>query len=315
MPTEIPWSLVPDRVPAVSEQVMRRAAAMGDERLARAFLWTTAASDAAIARPDLWRAAARPLPDYPFMAAGFARLPKGMVTPIWIGASEGFVFGLCLFPDGQPGESPGLLEPLTVDGAVLPVLRLPARVERHQRAGPTHPSGARIGTAACWAQAVSGGPNPTGMQGSGVLTAAHVAIEATPVTPMTPPSPHAVVGYALDAAVLCPEAIPPHASLLNVLPAAVGVDVDVHLKGARARATVLLAFQPSTHVGFTVPHRLVIDQAYASGDSGALATRAGTRDAVGLYVGTVRPVSGGLAQGVCQAMEQVTAELAIELHL
>jgi hypothetical protein len=206
---------------------------------------------------------------------------------------------------------------LQLAGETIPVLRLPAEFHRHQPAGgPPDPFGARTGTAACWAEPTPGGPNPTKLPGSGILTAAHVAIAPSAVSPMTPSSPYAVVGYAIDAAVLYPQPKSATALPLAVRSAvAVGSHVDIYARaGGSAAATVLLTFQSSIYVGVLCPHRMIIDASFAPGDSGALVKDAGTGEAVGVYTGEIVP-TGGTPRGVCQIMQQVVTELAIDLYL
>jgi hypothetical protein len=258
----------------------------------------------------------RPFPDYFWMAAGFVSIPQSLTMPSWVKTKDNFCFGLCLFPPNS-GKPPQLLEPLTVGDLKFPVISLPAEYIRHQPAGgPPDPHGAKNGTAACWAQPDPLGSNPTGLPGAGILTAAHVAIDATPVVPMTPGTPYAVVGYAIDAAVLHPEPLPTSATPLPVSSAAaVGSHVDVFPSSvATATATILLTFQPSTYVGYLCPHRMIIDVSFSPGDSGALVKDQTTQDAVGLYIGEI-VTPGGTTRGACQIMEQVVTEFAIKLYL
>jgi hypothetical protein len=177
--------------------------------------------DVAVTQPNLRQLIARPLPDYFLMAAGFVPVPEDIEKPIWVETQDGFFFGLCLFSEILPGESGSgeFVEPLMVGSTPFPVLRLPAEYTRQLPAGgPPDPHGANTGTAACWAQPTPGGSNPTGLPGVGILTAAHVAVEWTPVSPMTPSAPYGVEGYAIDAVVLHSTTLPRSAKLLNVIP-------------------------------------------------------------------------------------------------
>ena len=134
---------------------------------------------------------------------------------------------------------------------------------------------------------------------------------------MTPGTqPYAVIGYAIDAAVLYPEPLPQNPTPLNVCPAVVvGTNVDVYPRaGGHTAATILTVFQPSTYVGVLSPHRAMIDTFFSHGDSGSLVRDQANNDAVGLYIGKTTP-PGGTAQGVCQIMQQVVKELAIDLYL
>jgi hypothetical protein len=317
IPTEVPWYLVPPRV-AQPPEVEAAASTLPDERRRNAFLWTTAIVDHAIVRPDLQRLSARPNPDYPWMAAGFVPIPPGFSMPSWVKTGDGFFFGLCLLPPARQDASPEIIEPpLAVGSFKFPILRLPSQFARHQPpGGPPDPTGARTGTAACWAQPTPGGANPTALPGSGILTAAHVALKPSAVTPMTPPSPYAVVGYAIDAAVLYPEPLPASPTRLPVSPApAVGSNVDVYPRaGGSTTATILLTFQPSRYVGFLCPHRMIIDVSFVAGDSGSLVRDQSSRDAVGLYIGEI-VTPGGTARGACQIMQQVVTELALDLYI
>lgn len=313
MPVEVPWELVPDTDPSSTPQALDRASSIEDMRARRAFLWTTALVDEASQHADLWRAGHRPPQDLPWMAAGFVPLPTNLTAPVGTKSERGFVFGLCLIPSLSGGsQAPSFVRFLAVSGIKFPVFRLPGSLNRHL---PTHPTGPRSGTAACWATPTPGGKNPTGLPGSGVLTAAHVAVASAPVSGMIPATPYGVIGYAIDAIVMYPDAYPAHASRLRVRRAAtVGTNVDVHLKSGTRSATILLTFQPSAYVGFPCPHRMIIDQSFVPGDSGALVTDPGSTDAMGLYIGVVTAASGSI-RGVCQLMEQVTTELALDLYL
>jgi hypothetical protein len=133
---------------------------------------------------------------------------------------------------------------------------------------------------------------------------------------MTPATPYAVVGHAIDAAVLHPESIPSGTPRLKVhSAAAVGGLVNVFPRaGGSSSATILQSFQPSSYVGVLCPHRMIIDTSFAAGDSGSLVKDGSTNDAVGLYTGEITP-SGGTPHGVCQIMQQVVTEFAIDLYL
>ena len=322
MPTSVPWALVPARnlLPTQASLAVERAATLADDQRQVAFLWTTAIADEAISRPDIREQSARPIPDFFWMAAGFVPVPPRMEVPLGVKTQDGFFFGLCLFPSGTPAQPPEFLPSLMIGSIKFPVLRLPSAYTRHVPAGgPPDPIGAHgavTGTTACWAQPIVNGPNPTGLPGTGILTAAHVAVTAAAITPMTPSSPYAVVGYAIDAAVLYPERLPPTAAPLAVNPAAaVGSDVDVFpAAGGSTTATILMTFQPTIYVGFLCPHRMIIDTSFVAGDSGSLVKDHTSHDATGLYIGEILPV-GGTAMGACQIMQQVATELGIELYL
>ncbi|MGH7118846.1 MAG: hypothetical protein ACREFP_07640 [Acetobacteraceae bacterium] len=318
MPVNVPWALVPEQSPSVPGAIQETASVLSDALQRRAFLWTTALVDHALARPDLRRAALRHRPETSFwMAAGFVAVPRGMGVPRDVARQDGFFFGLCVFPAAVPGRSPEFLESLQVGERRFPILSLPAYFLRHcPIGGPPDPRGARSGAAACWAEPTPGGVNPTNLQGSGILTAAHVAIDAMAVAPMAPPTPHGVVGYAIDAAVLYPAPRPPEANPLRVrAAAAVGAQVNVYPQAGGARAaTILLAFQPSAFVGVLCPHRLIIDLPFAPGDSGALVKDRATSEALGIYIGAIA-AQGGPNRGACQIMQQVVTELAIDLYL
>jgi hypothetical protein len=239
-------------------------------------------------------------------------MPSGFPT------KDGFCFGLCLFPSASGGAQPEIIDPPLVVGTFkFPILRLPSEFTRHQPpGGPPDPTGAKNGTGACWAEPTPGGGNPTVLPGAGILTAAHVALKPAPVTPMTPASPYAVVGYAIDAAVLYPEPLPDNATRLPVsAAAAVGSNVDVYPRaGGSATATILLTFQPSLYIGFLCPHRMIIDTSFVPGDSGSLVRDSSSNDAVGLYIGEII-TPGGTARGACQIMQQVVTELALDLYI
>jgi hypothetical protein len=319
VPISVPWDLVPPNreIPSPAPNLLTAADALEDRRHRDVFLWTTTIVDRALAQPDFKRLSARPSPEFFWMAAGFVPIPPGMHVPNSVQAQDNFFFGLCLLPPPFPEQSPEFLLPLVVGVRKFPVLRLPAAFYRHHpHGGPPDPYGANTGTAACWAQPTAGGPNPTGLPGAGILTAAHVAIDAVPVAPMIPSSPYAVVGYAIDAAVLCPATLPNGTAVLNVSPAvAVGSNVDVYLRaGGSQSATILLTFQPSVYSGFLCPHRMIVDTSFNPGDSGALAKDQATQEAVGLYTGEIVP-TGGPPRGTCQIMQQVVTELAIDLYL
>jgi hypothetical protein len=318
---EVPWNLVPPSgmQPTPSPQVEAAASTLPDEQLRNTFLWTTAIVDHAIERSDLQRLSARPNPDYPWMAAGFVPIPPGFPMPNWVPTRDDFFFGLCLLPPAAQDAYPEIIEPPLVVGSFkFPILRLPSQFERHQPpGGPPDPTGAKIGTGACWAQPTPGGANPTALPGSGILTAAHVPLALpSAVTPMTPPTPYAVVGYAIDAAVLYPEPLPASRTRLPVSPApAVGSNVDVYPRaGGWTTATILLTFQPSRYVGFLCPHRIIIDLSFVPGDSGSLVRDHSSSDAVGLYIGEII-TPGGTARGACQIMQQVVTELALDLYI
>jgi len=317
---EIPWPLVPPLPDtALVARIQGRDLGAFESGQARsAYIWTTLIAETAVLQDALWGMAARKHPDYPWMAAGFVPIPEGLTVPDAIERRNDFFFGLCLFPPLQTGDEPQFVPPLVVAGRPIPVLSVPAEFSPHAPpGGPPDPHGAAMGTAACWAEAKPGGSNPTNLQGTGILTAAHVAVEATARPGMTPSTAHAVTGFAIDAAVMSPSPRPTSASQLAVCPAvAVGTNVDVFPRaGGSPTATILMTFQPSNYIGKLCPHRMVIDTSFLRGDSGSLARDASPpHDAVGLYIGAIRP-KGSPARGACQLLEQVVAELDIDLYL
>ncbi|MBW6397925.1 hypothetical protein KPL78_08720 [Roseomonas sp. HJA6] len=308
----------------LSEALRSRVEAIPRDPERRAFLWATLIVNAALTRGDLWLASRRDPPELPFMSAGFVAIPSGVEPPAGVHHMDGYFFGLCLSPSASRFLSVTFLEPLRVAETSVPVLAMPAEFQRHQAPpGLVHPmSGSTAaGTSACWARPSAGVANPMRLGGDGILTAAHVAVHHVAST-VTPSGVHAVAGFAIDAAVLEPVVIPAGVNLLPVATAvAPGTKVDVHLDparhpgGALVTATILRTFQSAIYANVMVPQRIVIDAACTHGDSGALITLHGQREAVGLYVGDLVPIGGGPTRGVGQWMQQVVTELAIDLYL
>lgn len=321
MPTSVPWGIVPGlgAPPAGLPLPPPARAVEGAEpgTWQRAHAWTRMIGEAAMLRGDVWQAAQRQVSEAPLMGAGFARVPEGLEAPV--PAEYGFLFGFCVFTAPGHEARPGFLPPLRVGEALFPLLVVPAQyAPRMPRGGPADPTdslGVAQGTAACWARAKPGGPNPMGLTGDGIPTAGHVAMTISAVAGMTPGVVHAVSGFAIDAAVMCPAPAPSSASALAVGPSVVGASVDVYtLAGGFTPATVLLDFQPAGYFGKNCPHRAIIDRGFVPGDSGSLARDSQTGDGIGIYIGDVHP-AGAPTQGACQLLGQVTAEFDIDLFL
>ena len=239
--------------------------------------------------------------------------------PVNVKTQDGFFFGLCLLPPKGPGEVPELLAPLPVGGLSFPVLRLPTEFTRHQPpGGPPDPSGAKTGTAACWAEPTPNGPNPTLLPGAGVLTAAHVVFDVTAYAPMAPgtPPPYAVVGYAIDAAALYPEPLPQNPTPLNVCPTVVvGTNVDVYPRAGDSTAADYSHGLPALCICWgSVPSSNDDRHIFFTRRQWFVGKGPASKDAIGLYIGKTTP-PGGTAQGVCQIMQQVVKQLAIDLYL
>lgn len=321
MPTSVPWGIVPvlGAPPAgLPSPPPVRAVEGSEPRIWQgAHAWTRLMGEAAVRRSDVWQAARRPVSEAPLMGAGFVRVPEGLEAP-WP-VEDGFLFGFCVFTAPGPPARPAFLEPLRVGEVLFPLLILPAeyvpRMPMGWPADPTDSLGVAQGTAACWARAKLGGLNPLGLTSDGILTAAHVAMTISSVPGMSPGAAYAVSGFAIDAAVMCPDHAPPGARALTVGPSVVGASVNVHTQlGGFTPATVLLDFQPTAYFGKNCPHRAIIDRAFVGGDSGSLARDSRTGEGIGIYIGDVHP-PGVKAQGACQLLEQVTAELDIDLYL
>jgi len=322
MPTLVPWELVlklgdPPRERLPEPPSLRRIDSVEPAIWQRAHLWTRSIGDAAAQRHDVWEAARRPVSEAPLMGAGFVRVPPALYCPF--PKADDFIFGFCVFADPKRAGEPAFLPPLNVADEYFPLLVLPAGYTPHMPPlgppDPTDSTGIVRGTAACWARAKPGGPNPTGLSGDGILTAGHVAMSVSAVPGMTPGAVHAVAGFAIDAAVLAPETAPSQALKLAIGPSVVGASVDVYTQsGGFTSATVLLDFQPTGYFGKNCPHRAIIDLGFAPGDSGSLVRDSQAGDGIGIYIGDVHP-PGGPVQGACQLLEQVTAEFGIDLFL
>jgi hypothetical protein len=318
------WSLVPKEKPpgTTDSQLVAAERAQLDARQTQAYLWalyllaTLRRTPLRVSYPGVYlNLASPPVID---ISAGF--IPFFKESPLmnspWItGASlvtkgdQNFSFGLVIGID----ENTPWVVPFDILVRDFPIIVVQRRIKYH---APPHPASV---SSACYVR--PGITSSGAMWSNGILIARHVlssvgfAIGAS--VPMATGRTLSVADLDgntnIDAAILDCGTLPSSASSLKLSGAhAPGTRVTVRTANHGSfSADILRICDDPKYFGNMISHRVFIDHAGVSGDSGSLVSTQSTNEAIGIYIGET---GASPNEGIVQSMRQVVKYFDIDLY-
>jgi len=314
-PQQIEWLIPSDYPPEqlVSSTQWELSLSLENELLRRSFLWANAIVSAG------FQSMAPVEPGLSHFSAGFVTASSEQLLGLDFPSAAGFTFGAYVLIRGR--ELKSSLQTLTVGDHRIPLVVNYGDFEHH--GGPPHPVN---GSGTCWVRNNSKGVHTWT---SGILTCRHV-INGLPLwTPITlePSGEHNLPTsatladfdeFTIDASILevGESDWPNHILPMPIQrPAAPGQGVEFKDRnGSVQTGSVLRVFYFPTYAGNLFGQRVIADCYGTAGDSGSLLMVSGSRQGVGIYMGTIPDGQGG-KEGIFQDLAQVQDYFELELYL